>query len=133
MRDRKGANVIDANGNARPFGEGHRDDMPPYRQPRGLPRLAVEAVAKPPSGADSHINPPVKPFEHSMCTRCAEVAGRCRVASLHDRRAHEQRCVNANRLIVQQISRASHQVLRVGRWLQGPLVDEQDGAVVGRV
>ena len=32
-RDRKGAEVIDANGNALPFGQGHRDDGPTNREP----------------------------------------------------------------------------------------------------
>ena len=114
---------MDANCNARPFGQGHRDDRPPYRQPRGFPCLALEAVAKPPPGADAHTNQPVKTFEHSQCARCVEVAGSCRVASLHDPRAHEQRYVNANRLIVQQTSRASHQTLRVTRGLRSRLTE----------
>ena len=99
-RDRKGAEVIDANGNARPFGQWHRDDGPPDRQPRGFPCLTLQALAKPLPDADAHTNPPVKTFEHLQCARCAEVAGRCRVASLHAPRA-QQRYVNANRLIVQ--------------------------------
>ena len=55
------------------------------------------------------------------------------MASMHDPRAHEQRYVNANRLIIQQTSRASHRVLRVGRGLRSRLTDEQDDAVVGGV
>ena len=55
------------------------------------------------------------------------------MASLHDPRAHEQRYVNANRLIVQQTSRASYRALRVGRWLRGRLTDEKDDVVVGGV
>ena len=51
------------------------------------------------------------------------------MASLHDRRAHEQRNVNVNSLIVQQTSHASHRALRArwGWWSQ--LTDEQDGAI----
>ena len=123
-RHRDGAEGIDADGNAGSFGQRHRDDGPPDRQPRGFPCLAFQAVAKPPSGADTHTNPPVKAFEHSQCARCAEVARSCRVASLHDPRAHEQRYVNANRFIVRQASRASHRALRVGRWLRGRLADD---------
>ena len=55
------------------------------------------------------------------------------MASLHDSRAHEQRYLNASRLVVQQTSCASHQVLRVGRGLLSQLTDEQDDAVVGGV
>ena len=57
--------------------------------------MTLQAVAKPPPGADAHTNLPVKTFEHSQCARCAEVAGSCRVASLYDPRAHEQRYVYA--------------------------------------
>ena len=53
------------------------------------------------------------------------------MASLHDPRGHEQRYVNANRLIVQLTSRAPHRVLRVRRGLRHRLTDEQDDAVVG--
>ena len=76
--------------------------------------MVLQAVAKPPPGADAHTNPPVKTFEHSQCARGAGVAGRCRVASLHDPRANEQRYVNANTLIFKQKSRVSHRALRVG-------------------
>ena len=44
-RDRQGAEVIDIDGNAGPFGRGHRDDGPSDRQPRGFPCLAFQAVA----------------------------------------------------------------------------------------
>ena len=57
-RDRKGADVVNANGNTRPFGQGDRDDGPPDRHARGYPCLTLEAVAKPPPGADAHTNPP---------------------------------------------------------------------------
>ena len=97
-------------------------------RPQGFPCLTLQAVTKPPPGADAHTNPPVKTLEHSQCACCAEVAGSCRVACLHEPRAHEQRYVNANRLIFQQTSRASHRALRLGRWLRGRLADEQDGA-----
>ena len=74
-RDREGAEVIDADGNAGLVGQGHRDNGPPDHQPRGFPCLEFQAVAKPPSGADAHSNPPVKSFEHSQSARCDEVAG----------------------------------------------------------
>ena len=96
--------------------------------------MTLQAVAKPPPGADVHTNPPVKTFEHSQSARGAEVAGSCRMASLHDPRAHEQRYVeNADRLIVQHTSRVSHRMFRVGRGVRSRLTDEQDDAVVGGV
>ena len=107
-RDRERAEVIDAGGTAGPLRQGHRDDGPTDRQPRGFPYLTLQAVAKPPPGADVHTKPPVKTFEHSQRARGAEVAASCRMANLHDSRVHEQRYVNANRFIVQQTSRASH-------------------------
>ena len=55
------------------------------------------------------------------------------MASLHDLRAHEQRYVKSNMLIIQQTSRASHRALRVRRGLRSRLTDEQDDAVVGGV
>ena len=110
-RDRKGVEVIDANGNVRPFGQGHRDDGPSDRQPRGFSCLTLQAMTKPPPGADAHTNPPVKMFEHSQSARGAEVAGSCRMASLHDPRAHGQRYVNANGLIVQRTNCAFHLAL----------------------
>ena len=69
-----------------PSGRGF-DDGPTDRQ----------VVAKPPPGADIHTNPP----ETNPSIRGAEVAGSRRLASLHDPRAHQQRHVNANRLVVQ--------------------------------
>ena len=117
-RDREGPEAIDAEGNTGPFRQGHRDDGPTDRQPRGFPCLVLQVGAKPPPGADVHTNPPVKTFKHSQSARGAKVAGRCRMASLHHPRAHEQWYVNANRLIVQQTSRASHQ-MRVRRGLSG--------------
>ena len=69
--DQKGAKVIDSNGNARPFGQGYRDDGPADRQPRCFPCLAFLAKAKPPPGVDDHTNPPVKTSEHLQGSRCA--------------------------------------------------------------
>ena len=131
--DREGGEIIDADCNAGPFGQGHRDDGPTDRQPRGFPSLTAQAVAKPPPGADVHTNPPVKTFEHSQSARGAEVAWSCRMASIHYPRAHEQRRVNANRIIVQLTSRASHRVMRVRRGLRSRLTDERDDTVVGSV
>ena len=55
------------------------------------------------------------------------------MAGLHGPRAHEQRCINANRFIVQQTRRASHRVTQVRRGLRNRLTDKQDGAIVGGV
>ena len=56
-RERERAEVTDADGNAR---QGHRDDGLTNRHPRGFPCSTLQAVAKPPPGADVHNNPPVK-------------------------------------------------------------------------
>ena len=72
-------------------------------------------------------------FEHLQSARGTEVAESCRMTSLHDSKVHEQRYLNANRLIAEQTSRASHRVLRVGRGLRSRLTDQQDDAVVGGV
>ena len=53
------------------------------------------------------------------------------MANLHGPRAHEQRHVTVNRLIVQQTSRASRLMLRVGRVLRSRWRAEQDDDVVG--
>ena len=62
--DREGAEVVDADGNAGPFGQKDRHDGPPDRQPRDFPCLAFQALVNPPPGADAHTNPPVKAFEY---------------------------------------------------------------------
>ena len=112
---------------------GDRYDRPTDRHPRGFPCWTIQAVVKPPSGADAHTYPPVSPFEHSQSGRGAEVAGCCRMASFHHPRAHEKPHVSASRLIVPQTSRASHLVLRVGRGLWSRLTYEQDDAGLGGV
>ena len=55
------------------------------------------------------------------------------MASLHDPRELKQRYVNANRLVVQQTSRASHRALRVRPGGRSQWSEEQDDAVVGVV
>ena len=131
--DRNGAEVVDADDKARPLWQRDRDDWPTDLQPRGFPCLTLQAVAKPPPGADVHTNPSVKTFEHSQSARGAEVAGSRRMASLHDPREHEQRHVNANRLVVQQTSGAPYRALRVRRGGRSQLTNEQHDAVVGGV
>ena len=88
---------------------------------------------KPSPGADDQTSLPVKTFGRWHSARGAEVAGSYRTASLHDPRAHEQRHVNANKIIAQQTSRASHRALRVGWGLRNRLTDEKNDAVVGGV
>ena len=44
-RDRKRAEVIDANGDPEPVWQGHRDDGPSDRLPRGFPCMTLQAVA----------------------------------------------------------------------------------------
>ena len=87
-RDRKRAEVVDTDGDTRTFRERHGDDWPTDSQPRGFPRLALQAVAKPPPGANIHADPPVKPLQHAQSARGAKVARSRRMASLH-LRAHE--------------------------------------------
>ena len=87
--DRKRAEVADTDGNARTFREKHGDDWPTDRQPRGFPRLALQALAKLPPGANRHADPPVKPLQHAQCARGPKVARIRRLASLHDPNAHE--------------------------------------------
>ena len=55
-RHRDGAEGIDADGNAGSFGQRHRDDGPPDRQPRGLSWLTLQAVANTPPGGNAHTN-----------------------------------------------------------------------------
>ena len=120
-----GAEVIGANGNARPFGQGNRDDGWSDRPPLRLPFLTLQAMAKPPPGADAYTNPPVKTSKHLQSALGDEMTLSCRVANLHDPRAYGQRYVNANRLMVLQTSRVSHRAMRVGRGLRGRFTDDQ--------
>ena len=55
------------------------------------------------------------------------------MASVHDPRADEQRYANANRLIVQQTSHASHRALRVRRGVRSRLTGAQqtDALILG--
>ena len=88
-RDRKRAEVVETDGDARTFRERNGDDWPSDSQPWGFPRLALQAVTKPPSGAYVYADPPVKPFQHAQRARSAKVARRRRITSLHDPRAHQ--------------------------------------------
>ena len=88
-RDRKRAELVDTDGDARTFRERHGDDWPSYSQSWVLPRLALQAVTKPPPCAYVHADPPVKPLQHTQCTRGAKVTRSRRMASLHDPSVHE--------------------------------------------
>ena len=88
-RDRKRAEVVDTDGDARTFRERYGDDWPSDNQSRFFLRLALQAVAKPSPGADVRAGPPVKPFQHAQRARGAKVARGRRKASLHEPRAHE--------------------------------------------
>ena len=59
------AEIVNADGDAGPFWEGQRDDGPPDRLPRRFPCSALQAVTKPPPGADAHTDPPVETFEQT--------------------------------------------------------------------
>ena len=74
-RDRAVADVIDADGIAGPFRQGHRYDELMDCQLRRFPCVTLLAVAKPPPGAGVHKIPPVKAFEHSQSARVGDAAG----------------------------------------------------------
>ena len=75
-RDRKRARLVDTDGDARTFRERHGDDWPTKSQPRGFLRLALQAVAKSPTGANIHADSPLKPLQHAQCALGAKVARR---------------------------------------------------------
>ena len=87
--DRKRADVVETDGDARTFRERHRDDWPADSQSWGFPRLSLQAVAKPSPDIHVHADPPVKLLQHAQYARGAKVARSRRMASLHDPRAHE--------------------------------------------
>ena len=95
--------------------------------------LGVSDSFKATTGASVYTNPPVKTFEYSQSVRGAKVTASRRMTCLHYASAHEQWYVNANKLTVQQTSRAPHQTLRVTRGGRSQLTDEQDDVVVGDV
>ena len=69
-RDRKWAEVVDTDGDARTFRERHADDWPSDSQLWAFPRLSLQAS---PPGAYVHADPPVKPLQHAQCARGAKV------------------------------------------------------------
>ena len=83
-RDRKRAKVVDIDGDTRTFRERRGDDWPTDNQPRSFPRLALQAVAKPPPGANVHADPSVKPLQHAQSACGVQVARNRRVVSLND-------------------------------------------------
>ena len=66
--DRKRAEEVDTDGDAKTFRERHGDDWPTDSQPWGFPRSALQAVAKPPPGA--HVLFPLAPVIHFRTERC---------------------------------------------------------------
>lgn len=81
-----------------PARRGHRDGGSADHEPRDFPCFSLQALAKPPSGANVDTSSPVKTFEHSQYARGAKVAGTRRMTSLHDPRAHEQRYVKCEQI-----------------------------------
>ena len=71
-RDRKRAEVVDTDGDARTLRERHGHDWPMDSRPWEFPRLTLQAVAKPPPGAHVHADPPVKPLRDAQCARGAK-------------------------------------------------------------
>ena len=61
-RDRKRTEVVDTDGDTRAFRERHGVDWPTDSQPRGVPRVALQAVARPPPCVSIHTDPPVTPL-----------------------------------------------------------------------
>ena len=76
---------------------------------RGLPGLALEAVAYPPSGANVHPDPPVEALQHVKGPMNAEVARSVRIAGVHDPRAYEERDVNADGMVTGRVRWVVHQ------------------------
>ena len=68
-RYREEGGIIDVYNSAGPFRQGHRDDGPTDRQPRGFPLMTLQLVVKQIPGADVHTNPPAK--RSSICGVCA--------------------------------------------------------------
>ena len=92
---------------------------------RSLARLALEAAAEPPAGADVHADPPVEAPKHGECPSNAQVARGGGVAGVQDPRAHEHRYVDTR-----AVRRSS--VVLAGR-VRARAVNEKNGVVVGGV
>ena len=58
--------VVNTDGDTWTFRQRHCDDGPADSQPWGIPRLALQAVAKPPPGTHTHANPPIKTLQHAQ-------------------------------------------------------------------
>ena len=114
-RERKRAEVVHTDGDARTFWERHGDGWPTYIQPRGFSRLALQAVSKPPPVAYIHANQPLKPFHHAQCARGAKVARSRLMASLHDSRVHEEEDIAANSHLAQQAISSSRRARLIRR------------------
>ena len=72
--DREGAEVVNADRNARAGRQGQRKYGPARCLSRRLARLALEAMSKPPSCADAHADPPIKALKHGKCAGDSKVA-----------------------------------------------------------
>ena len=73
-RDREGAEVVNADCNARAGRQGQRKYGPRRCLSRRLPRLALEAMSKPPSREAVHADPPKTSLKHGKCANDSKVA-----------------------------------------------------------
>ena len=80
----KGNEVVNTDGDTWIFRQRHCDDGPADSQPWGFPRLALQAVAKPPPGAHIDANSPMKTLQQAQRARGAKVTRGRRVTSLYD-------------------------------------------------
>ena len=70
--DREGAEVVNADRNARAGRQGQRKYGPAHCL--RLARLALEAMSQPPCCADVHADPPIKSLKHGKCASDSKVA-----------------------------------------------------------
>ena len=89
QRDRKKVEVVGTDNDASTFRERHGHDWSTDRQPRGVPRLPLQAVATARSAAHTDADPPVKPLQHAQCARGAKLARNGRMVRFLHPTAHE--------------------------------------------
>ena len=101
---RKGAEVIDADSEARPRRKREGDDWPASGLSRSLASLALVAMAYPPAGGNAHANPPVEVFEQAEGFGRAQMTEGVGVAGLHDEGSHKHRHVDADGFVIEETS-----------------------------
>ena len=99
-RDRMRTEVVDSDGDARTLRQRHGCDWPSDSHSWGFPCFALQAVAKPPSGAYVHADTRVKSLQNVRRVRGTKVNIGRLLITLHDPSAHEKMDVDVKRLIV---------------------------------